>query len=314
LIKVENLTRKYGDFTAVDNASFSLPRGQVVGLLGHNGAGKTTIMKMLTGYLEPTEGAAWVADMNVAENRLAVQRKIGYLPESSPLYPEMSVIQYLEYVCRLRSVPAADVPARIKAAVQRTGLRSVALNLIQTLSKGFKQRLGVAQAIIHEPEILILDEPTSGLDPSQIQEMRGLIRELSQKSTVILSTHILQEVEAECDRVIIMLRGKIAADALLSQLRSSQRLVMGIESGPAGVEGALKRVAGVKEVKLQGTALKRSEYLIEVDQEGEAVLPLIAGAAVAQGWKLIKLDREQKTLEAIFREVDGGMSGGRDGR
>ena len=228
MIEVEGITRKYGELVAVDDVSFSIGKGEVVGLLGHNGAGKTTIMRMLTGYIEPTAGSVVIDGMPLSEARLSIQRKLGYLSENAPLYPDMSVVRYLEYVADLRGVPRAGRPAVLKRALERTWLTDRVLDPVATLSKGYKQRLGVAQAIVHEPEILILDEPTNGLDPTQIFQMRSLVSDLSQKATIIVSTHVLQEVEAVCERVIIMVQGRIAVDARLSELQQSNRLVVGL--------------------------------------------------------------------------------------
>ncbi|MCI5219889.1 MAG: ABC transporter ATP-binding protein, partial [Candidatus Electrothrix sp. LOE2] len=190
MINVEHLTRKYGDFTAVDDVSFAIGQGEIVGLLGHNGAGKTTIMKMMTGFLEPTKGNITVDDLDVGRNRREIQKKIGYLPENCPVYPEMTVLEYLEYSAALHGVAEQDRPALIREAVARTALEAKATKPLSTLSRGYRQRTGVAQAILHKPDILILDEPTNGLDPTQIQHMRTLIRELAETSTVIISTHI----------------------------------------------------------------------------------------------------------------------------
>ncbi|NLF24372.1 MAG: ATP-binding cassette domain-containing protein [Deltaproteobacteria bacterium] len=311
MIKVENLTRRYGDFAAVSDVSFSIGQGQIVGLLGHNGAGKTTVMKTLTGYLEPSEGQVLIAGMDVVENRMAVQDKIGYLPESSPLYPDMLVVQYLEYVCEMRGVDHNARPSAIRAAIDRTGLESVALKLVSTLSKGYKQRVGVAQAIIHNPEILILDEPTSGLDPAQIHEMRGLIKQLSKNSTVILSTHILQEVEATCDRVLIMLQGRLAADSLLSDLRVSNRLLLEVDRELEAVQGVLRKIGKIKSIRCSAVDRGRAQYIVDLERESEDIVPRIAKAAVAEGWGLYRLNREQRNLEAVFREInESGMKGG----
>ena len=201
MIEAQRLTRRYGDFLAVADVSFAIDAGEIVGLLGHNGAGKTTIMKMLTGYLEPSAGAVQVDGVTVESAPLSVQASLGYLPESLPLYPELSVVDYLEYAARLRGV---DPRKAVHKAIASTELESKALDPISTLSRGFKQRVGVAQAILHEPKFLILDEPTNGLDPSQTQHMRALIQRLAQSATVILSTHIMQEVDAICGRAIIL--------------------------------------------------------------------------------------------------------------
>lgn len=308
VIKADNLTRRYGDFTAVDGVSFEIPRGQIVGLLGHNGAGKTTIMKCLTGYLEPSAGAVSVAGLDVVENRLSVQQKVGYLPESSPLYPEMPAIQYLDYVCDLRGIAPERRKAAIRAALRRAGLESVALQPAGTLSKGYKQRLGVAQAIIHEPEILILDEPTSGLDPSQIHEMRTLIRDLAKRSTVMISTHILQEVEAICDRVLIILQGRLAADAMLSDLCLSGRLLLEVNRPAEAVAKSLGGFREIKSIKWLSAEGQRHRYLIELGGDGEDAAPRIARTAVQEGWDLYKLDREQRSLETVFREINSGAN------
>lgn len=311
MITAEGLTRKYGEFTAVNNVSFSIPRGQVVGLLGHNGAGKTTIMKMLTGYLEPTQGRAIIAGLDVVEHRLEVQEKIGYLPEISPLYPDMSVLEYLEYVCALRALPEGEWVPSIREAVDRTGLRQAARKRISTLSKGYKQRLGVAQAIIHKPEILVLDEPTSGLDPSQIHEMRELLRGLSTHSTVVISTHILQEVEAMCDRVIIILSGKVAVDAKLDELRASGRIVLEVDRGAQEVCNTLGSFAGVAKVTADEVSDGQHRYVVQTDGAPAAVLPGLARKVVEQGWQLFRIGEERRTLEAVFREINAGGVNGR---
>lgn len=308
MITVEGLTRKYGDFTAVDQVSFTIPKGQIVGLLGHNGAGKSTIMKMLTGYLEPTEGTVSIADLDIVENRLQIQQRLGYLPEVSPLYPEMTPVEYLEYVCRLRGVEEGEIEKRIKTAIDRTGINSMALKTIGTLSKGYKQRVGVAQAIINNPDILILDEPTSGLDPSQIHEMRSLIKELSAESTVMISTHILQEVEAMCDRVIIILNGKVAADSLLADLKGSNSMVLEVNRDQAAVEGALKQIEGVKKVEMTEGQDGRNSFVLELDKPSDQMAPLIADKAIAEGWQVFEIGRQRRNLEAVFREINEGVT------
>ncbi|MEJ2529535.1 MAG: ABC transporter ATP-binding protein, partial [Gammaproteobacteria bacterium] len=200
MIQVENLMRLYGDFTAVDDVSFSIGQGEIVGLLGHNGAGKTTIMKMLTGFLEPTAGTIDIDGLRIGRDTTAIQSRIGYLPENCPVWPEMTVIDYLDYQATLHGMAESQRKAAIARAIRRTALKEKATATIQTLSRGYRQRVGVAQAILHEPDIVILDEPTNGLDPTQIRQMRALIRELAQTATVIVSTHILQEVQAVCER------------------------------------------------------------------------------------------------------------------
>ncbi len=304
MIEVQGLTRKYGEFVAVDNVSFSISSGEIVGLLGHNGAGKTTVMRMLTGYLEPSAGAAWIGGMEISEKRLEIQQKIGYLPENSPLYPDMTVLQYLEYVASLRAILDAERVSAIKGVVVKTALADKALDPISTLSKGYKQRLAVAQAIIHNPEILILDEPTSGLDPTQILEMRSIIKALSKKATVILSTHILQEIEAVCDRVIIMVQGRIGVDANLNELQQSNRLVLLVKNPSDDVPTTLGRVPGVKASHATQTGSEGRRYVIELNEDPETVAPRVANTAVERGWELYGLSEEKRTLEAVFREVN----------
>lgn len=308
MIKAENLTRHYGDLVAVDDVSFEIPRGQIVGLLGHNGAGKTTIMKMLTGYLEPTSGRAYVDDVDIDDDRLAVQRKIGYLPESCPLYPEMTVIDFLEYVADLRDIPADKRKDVIRAVVQKTELGAKVTEPIRTLSKGYKQRVGVAQAIIHGPEILIMDEPTSGLDPSQIQEIRGLVKELSENATIILSTHILQEVQAVCDRVIIISQGKIALDAELAALQHSNRLAVEVDGSPETLQKNLSKVSGLTAITEVAQHNGAHRYILDLSDEAEraAASADIAKAIVKGGMQLFSLHPERRDLETIFQEITSG--------
>ncbi len=310
MIEVEGLTRKYGDLVAVDDVSFSIGRGEVVGLLGHNGAGKTTIMRMLTGYIEPTKGSVVIDGMPLYEARLSIQRKIGYLSENAPLYPDMSVVRYLEYVADLRGVPRAGRAAVLRRALERTWLLDRALDPVGTLSKGYKQRLGVAQAIVHEPEILILDEPTNGLDPAQIFQMRSLVRDLSENVTIIVSTHILQEVEAVCERVIIMVQGRIAVDARLSELQQSHRLVVGLGNPSDDAAERLGDIPGVG-VVTPAEGPRGESYGLELQAPVDEVAPGVAREAVERGWDLFRMSEEARTLETVFREV--GERGGHDG-
>src|ERR1700761_7870201 len=219
MIQVENLSKKYARHVAVNNISFSVNKGDIVGFLGPNGAGKTTTMRMLTCFMPPTEGKATVAGFDVFEQPFEVKKRIGYLPEAPPMYPEMSVRDYLTFVANIKNVPSADVKSRTEEVMERCSVADVRDKLISKLSKGYRQRVGLAQAIIHNPEVLILDEPTSGLEPNQLVGIRKLIRDLGKSKTIILSTHIMQEVEAVCDDVIIISKGKIAADDTLAGLR-----------------------------------------------------------------------------------------------
>lgn len=309
MIEVEGLTRTYGDLVAVDDVSFSIGKGEVVGLLGHNGAGKTTIMRMLTGYLEPTAGSVVIDGMPLSGGRLSIQRKLGYLSENAPLYPDMSVVRYLEYVADLRGVPRAVRPSVLRRALERTWLTDRALDPVATLSKGYRQRLGVAQAIVHEPEILILDEPTNGLDPAQIFQMRSLVSDLSRNATIIISTHILQEVEAVCERVIIMVQGRIAVDARLSELQRSHRLVVGLGNPPDDAADLLREIPGVGALVTLVDGPRGTSYGLELDAPMDTVAPGVARAAVEGGWDLWRMSEEARTLETVFREVGAKEAG-----
>lgn len=300
MIQVEDLTRRYGEFTAVDRVSFSVNQGEVVGLLGHNGAGKSTIMKMLTGYLEPTAGRITLDGLHIGRDTAAIQSRIGYLPENCPVWPEMTVIDFLSYQAALHRVPKAQRDAAIARAIRRTDLAEKATSPIHTLSRGYRQRVGVAQAILHDPAIVILDEPTNGLDPTQIHQMRALIRELAQSATVILSTHILQEVQAVCERVLIMRAGQLVVDKRLEALRDSDRirLVTG-----ADARTVLEQV--VPEAQLDRAADAgegRYEYHFRM---APSRLPEITGRLVAAHIPVYALTPEQRDLERVFAEVNG---------
>lgn len=304
MIRATNLTRKYGVFTAVDSISFEIPRGQIVGLLGHNGAGKTTTLKMLTGYLEPTEGDVEIAGMNILKDPIAVQKKIGYLSEQSPLYPDMTVWQYLYYVAEMRGVPPPQIGEVVREAIRATDLGKKAEDLITTLSRGYQQRVGVAQAILHKPEILILDEPTNGLDPTQIMAMRQLIKNLSRNATVILSTHILQEVEAICDRVIIILNGRIAVDSSLKELRQENSIKVSLKEDVSSVKTILESVTGVSSVSPLATSGNLNHFSVKITDQFENIAPAIAKTVVNKGWNLYSMENEHRDLEAIFNEVN----------
>jgi ABC-2 type transport system ATP-binding protein len=303
MIEVQGLSRSYGDLRAVDGVSFDIGRGEVVGLLGHNGAGKTTIMKMLTGFLEPDAGEIRIDGLDIAADRRAVQRRIGYLPENCPLYPEMTVIDYLDYQAALHGTGPQDRPAAIRRALERTELTSKATAMIATLSRGYRQRVGVAQAILHEPAILILDEPTNGLDPSQIQHMRDLIRDLALSATLIISTHILQEVEAVCDRVLILRAGRLALDARLADLKAGCRLLVTLDRPPVEAGPLFGALPGVVSwAPLDGQGANR-RYALET-ADAVAAAPTVARAVANAGWPLYALHPEGRDLEALFREVN----------
>lgn len=303
MIKVNSLLRNYGDFKAVDDVSFEINKGEVVGLLGHNGAGKTTIMKMMTGYLEPTSGSIEVDQLQIDTDTRAIQARIGYLPENCPVWPEMTVIDYLKYQAHLHGVEDVKIQPAVVDAVRRTSLKEKATSSIQTLSRGYRQRVGVAQAILHSPDIIILDEPTNGLDPTQILQMRELIRELAKTATVILSTHILQEVQAVCERVLIMRDGKLVVDSSIADLQSGRQLRLAIDSGEAS--DYLACVAGVSKVEKLESADGKSSYLLDC---GETVAPEVVAAIASAGDKLYSLSPEVRNLETVFAEVNTAQS------
>lgn len=300
MIEAERLTRRYGEFVAVSDVSFKIEQGEIVGLLGHNGAGKTTIMKMLTGFLEPSSGCVRVDGVDVEEDPLTVQARLGYLPESMPLYPELSVSGFLEYTALLRGV---DAPRAVSRVIARTELGEKALEPISTLSRGFKQRLGVAQAILHEPQFLILDEPTNGLDPTQTQHMRELIKRLSASATVILSTHIMQEVNAICDRVLILRNGELALDERLEDLIMSNKLR--VRTRPEGnLLDALEGISAFSNI----VKLEDGSWNIDVDGDRELAAEQIAVRMVAAGLPVFELSATQRDLETVFKEVSEGIS------
>jgi gliding motility-associated transport system ATP-binding protein len=305
MIHVEALTRVYGDLTAVDQVSFEIGQGEIVGLLGHNGAGKTTIMKMLTGFLEPTSGSIKINGLDIANHREEIQQRIGYLPENDPLYPEMTVIDYLDYAASLYGVAAGERVEGIRAAIDKTELASKAIDTIGTLSRGFRQRVGVAQAILHHPRLLILDEPTNGLDPTQVQHMRDLIRTLAKSATVIISTHILQEVQAICDRVIIIRNGKKALDETMGDLQASKRLLVSVNAGPEQVTKLFKSVNGVHSVQQLYKKGPGYRYALDLGDQNELAetAPSIANKIMTAGFKLYALQHESRDLETIFGEI-----------
>ena len=305
MIRVKDLIRTYGELTAVDRVSFEIGQGEIVGLLGHNGAGKTTIMKMLTGYLEPTGGRIEVNGLDIETHRIAVQSLIGYLPENDPLYPEMTVIDYLDYAAELQGVPQSERLWRIREAIYKTDLSSKAADLIGTLSRGFRQRVGVAQAILHNPRVLILDEPTNGLDPTQVQHMRDLIRSLAEQATVIISTHILQEVQAICDRVIIIRNGKKALDSTMEELRAGKRLLVAVDAAPDKALELFRSVDGVQSVESMDVRGTEHRYVLDLGGQEELTVtaPEVASRVLSEGLKLFALQPESRDLETIFGEI-----------
>ncbi|MBI4679266.1 MAG: ATP-binding cassette domain-containing protein [Elusimicrobia bacterium] len=318
MIRARNLTKRFGDITAVDRLTFEIPVGQVVGFLGPNGAGKTTTMRLLTAYLPADEGEAVVMDLDVGEHPLAVRRRLGYLPENNPLYENLEVTDALHLVGRLRGISDPGTRTeRVKAVVKTCGLGSVAGRRTGELSKGFRQRLGLAQAIIHDPDVLMLDEPTSGLDPNQVLEVRDLIRELKKEKTLLLSTHILSEVQAVCDRVIILNAGLIVADGTPSELSGSlqnkNRLRLSLKGPSAEVREALGRIAGASSVRVSeacafGGGTAAEGFVVESDASAD-LREEVFRLASSKGWPILHLSQERLTLEEVFRKLTAGPEG-----
>jgi ABC-2 type transport system ATP-binding protein len=305
-IDVNKISKQYGKLRALDGVSFQVSKGEVIGLLGPNGAGKTTLMKILTGYLEPDAGDASVHGIDVIGDPLLAQRRIGYLPESAPLYGEMLVQEYLDMMAALRGVGPGERTARIADAVRATGLLDRQTQPIATLSKGYRQRVGIAQAIVHRPDVLILDEPTTGLDPTQIAEIRDLIKRLAANTTVLLSTHILSEVEATCERVLVIMRGRLRADAKLADLRAANAAVVAIEDGASGVEKVLGAIDGVTRVEPStgdGPAASGFRRWRVTSERSADLAPAVWDALQGKGWRVAELRSDQKTLEHVFREL-----------
>ena len=303
MIHVEHLTRTYGPLKAVDDVSFTIGPGEIVGLLGHNGAGKTTIMKMLTGFLEPTAGAIRIDGLDLATDLRGVQARIGYLPENCPVYPEMTVAGALRYHAGLHGVGGAELGPLLRLALARTGLTDKAGQSIATLSRGYRQRVGVARAILHRPKILILDEPTNGLDPTQIQHMRELIRELACEATLLISTHILQEVQAVCGRVLIIQHGCLALDARLAELAAARRLLVTVDDRDEA-QAMLAELAGVTGVERLPAAPGRACFALAGTGFAEELAPAAAAAVARAGLSLYGLGPEARDLEKIFRDIN----------
>jgi len=314
MIKVEGLTKRYARHVAVDNISFQVKKGQIVGFLGPNGAGKTTTMRVLTCFLPPSSGSARVGDFDVLEHPMEVKRRIGYLPELPPLYPEMEVAEYLEYVGRLKQIPKSKLSSRVAEVAERCSVGDVKSKIIGKLSKGYRQRVGLAQAIIHNPDVLILDEPTSGLDPQQIIETRALIKGLAGDHTIILSTHILPEVEQICEDVIIIAKGKVVAKDsvanLTSRLRGAETVAVeiaprnGTPLNASDVEQRLQGIPGVARVLAKESRDSLLMFTVE-SEEGKHVRPELARAVIEAGWNLNELHSVGLSLEAIFLELTG---------
>jgi len=314
MITVKELTKRYARTVAVDQISFEVAKGQIVGFLGPNGAGKTTTMRVLTCFLPPSAGTATVAGFDVLEQPLEVKKRIGYLPETPPIYPEMETSEYLLFVGKLKGLRGADLQKRIDYVCDRCAIGDVKNKLLGKLSKGYRQRVGLAQAIIHNPDVLILDEPTAGLDPKQINETRDLIKNLAGEHTIILSTHILPEVEQTCEQVIIINKGKLVATDSVRNLetraRGAESVVIEIASRNGSLDTTmaqqkLQQVAGVSKVSNKGQ--KDSRVVFEVEsQKGRLVRGDLARAVVESGWDLNELRPSAMSLEEIFLQLTGG--------
>lgn len=313
MIKVEGVTKRYARFTAVDNVSFEVGKGQIVGFLGPNGAGKTTTMRILTCFQPPSEGKASVAGFDVMEQPMEVKRRIGYLPETPPLYPDMEVGEYLDFAGKLKGLRGNDLARRITEVSAKTNISDVRGKLIHKLSKGYRQRVGLAQALIHNPEVLILDEPTSGLDPKQILETRELIRSLAGDHTIILSTHILPEVEQTCERVVIISNGKLVAtdtvDNLTNRLRGAEATSLEVEGKDGAlptqdVQQRLEQVAGVSKVILRDDKNNRAVFEVE-SLQGRSIRADLARAVVEGGYALTELKAAGMSLEEVFLQLTG---------
>jgi len=304
MIDVHDVAKSYGPIEALRRVTFHIAPGEIVGMLGPNGAGKTTTIKILTGYLHPDEGTVTVNDLDVLTHTREVQAHVGYLPESAPLYPELSVQGYLKMMAELRQIPEDEQRARISEAVYATGLVDHLVRPIGQLSKGFRQRVGLAQAILHQPRLLILDEPTIGLDPTQVVEIRRLIRRLAEHSTVLFSTHILSEVEALCDRVIILMNGQIKADARLSELAATSDAILVLEDAPTGIERALQDLGGVRRIERIHRPDGHPTYrVLGREAQGADLCPAIYDLAREEGWSLRELRPDVRTLETVFNEL-----------
>ncbi len=309
-ITVRNLTKLYGEEKAIDDISFDVKTGEILGFLGPNGAGKTTTMKIITCYMPPSAGTVTVNGYDIAKNSLDVRRKIGYLPELNPLYLDMNVLEYLEYSAQLHKMEKPQIRQRMREMVEVCGLSGVRHKDIGELSKGYRQRVGLAQAMIHDPEVLILDEPTSGLDPNQIVEIRNLIRKLGSAKTVILSTHILSEVQATCDRVIIVNEGKIAADGTPDQLQHEFRgsdiisleLKANVENGMTEIFPKVKALAHVENVQYQNPSPGIHRLLITAEK-GSDIREDLFRQAVSEKWLLLEIHREATSLEEVFHKL-----------
>ncbi|MBV1905674.1 MAG: ABC transporter ATP-binding protein [Pseudomonadales bacterium] len=338
MIVADRLVRRYGDLVAVDNVAFTIKTGEIVGLLGKNGAGKTTIMKMMTGFLEPDAGSVSFdgVDMHGVDRDqvLSLKQKLGYLAENLPLYTDMSVVDYLDFTAQMHGLGDLDRPSAVRDAISETDLHDKVFERISMLSRGYRQRVGVAQAILHRPEFLVLDEPTNGLDPSQVRHMRGLIRRISSHATVVLSTHIMQEVNAVCDRVLILKNGQLVLDEYLQALKYSSRLLLKTNATPAAVNAALVDIDGLSAALLLGSLddtnelalpLSSSDEALDTSKqeqpqanrgsavETQALAAEVVRSLVGHDISVFGLVPEQRDLESLFLDDEGQERAGQNG-
>ena len=300
MIHVQNITKRYGAIEALRGVSFDIQPGEIVGLLGPNGAGKSTAIKIMTGFLHPDEGEVEIEGRNVLHQRRAVQAKIGCLSENTPLYPECSVQAYLRMMAELRGLPTAQFLPLLSDAVYGVGLQDYLTRPIASLSKGLRQRVGLAQAILHKPPFLILDEPTSGLDPTQIVEIRSLIKRLAQRSAILFSSHILSEVEAICDRVIIIINGKLKADQSLRELSMSSHATLVLQAETADVPASLKAIDGIGQIQ---AIRSRDDYPAYRIASSADIMPAICQMAREKEWPIREIRRDSATLESFFNQM-----------
>ncbi|GAB5413805.1 MAG: ABC transporter ATP-binding protein [Congregibacter sp.] len=304
MIDVDLLSRYYGKTPAVKQVSFTIDERQIVGLLGHNGAGKTTVMKMLSGYLEPSSGTVHVRGKDLQTHAQEIQARLGYLPENLPVYPEMTIADYMDYAAHLKGLRGNAKSKAIRDSIAATELGARYHDPIGQLSRGFRQRVGVAQAILGEPELLILDEPGNGLDPQQNEHMRALIKNIAERATVILSTHIMQEVDALCDRVLVLSNGELAVDASMESLRESRHLIVGCDDNGVDIAALLAQLPQINSVETLDLGAEHTEYRLGL-HEGTAMDTAagnISQAIVSSGARLFRLTPEERDLEQIFRE------------
>ena len=307
MIEVQDLTKSYGSVTAVDHVSFAVNKGEILGFLGPNGAGKTTTMRVLTGYMPATSGTARIAGFDVFEDSLEVRRHIGYLPEAPPIYPDMTVESYLDFVARIKNVPAEKRAARVADALRKTNIEDKREELIKRLSRGYKQRVGLAQALVHDPDVIILDEPTVGLDPKQIIEVRHLIKSLAGSHTIILSTHILPEVSMTCDRVVIINKGKIAAvdtpQNLTTQLKGGQRIRVEVQAPEKPLQELLSHIPGASRAQVESAHANGHVTATVEAASGKDIRSQIAEGIIQMGWPLYELRGVSLSLEDIFLQL-----------